>query len=204
MLHPMNASESAPGLRERQKAARRDALVAAAQVLVGENGLDGVTVDDICERAGVSTRTFFNYFESKDDAVLALGPWTADADAVESFASGGPTGVLLDDVEHLVAALVDRPAVGRERMTRAMELARTDHRLLERQVAAFARHHGEVAALVARRLGVDQSHPDADLVTHLVLSLAHTAMVRWDAQGGAGQVREVVPETVERLRALLA
>ena len=72
------------GLRERKKLATRLALHEAALQLVAERGLDHVSVDDIAERADVSPRTFFNYFSSKDDAVLGLDPDGA-AQQVEAF-----------------------------------------------------------------------------------------------------------------------
>ena len=62
------------GLRERKKIATRAALHEAALQLVAERGLDSVSIDDIADRADVSPRTFFNYFSSKDDAVLGLDP----------------------------------------------------------------------------------------------------------------------------------
>jgi AcrR family transcriptional regulator len=61
-----------PGLRERKKEATREALRHAAITLYREQGPQAVTVEDICAKAGVSPRTFFNYFETKDEAVLTL------------------------------------------------------------------------------------------------------------------------------------
>ncbi|GAA2093412.1 TetR/AcrR family transcriptional regulator [Streptomyces albiaxialis] len=58
------------GLRERKKQETRAALRDAAVRLYLERGPTAVTVHDICEAAGVSPRTFFNYFDSKDDAVF--------------------------------------------------------------------------------------------------------------------------------------
>jgi AcrR family transcriptional regulator len=61
-----------PGLRERKKAATRQALGFAAMRLAAERGLDNVLVEDIAEAAGVSARTFNNYFASKYEAICAL------------------------------------------------------------------------------------------------------------------------------------
>jgi AcrR family transcriptional regulator len=61
------------GLRERKKIATRHALGVAAMRLAIERGLDNVLVEDIAEAAGVSTRTFNNYFSSKYEAICALG-----------------------------------------------------------------------------------------------------------------------------------
>ncbi|KZF01057.1 TetR family transcriptional regulator [Rhodococcus sp. EPR-157] len=58
------------GLRDQKKAATRDALGQAAVKLAKERGLDSVTADAIAAEAGVSTRTFHNYFANKEEAVL--------------------------------------------------------------------------------------------------------------------------------------
>jgi AcrR family transcriptional regulator len=74
-LHERLASESEQpaGLRERKKIATRHALGMAAMRLAVERGLDNVLVEDIADAAGVSTRTFNNYFGSKYEAICALG-----------------------------------------------------------------------------------------------------------------------------------
>ena len=60
------------GLRERKKVATRQALGEAAMRLAVERGLDKVLVEDIADAAGVSARTFNNYFASKYEAICAL------------------------------------------------------------------------------------------------------------------------------------
>lgn len=61
------------GLRERKKLAVRRALGSAALRLAIERGLENVTIEDITAAAGVSVRTFGNYFASKYEAICAIG-----------------------------------------------------------------------------------------------------------------------------------
>lgn len=74
-MPPVDAEE---GLRERKKRLTRHAIHHAALTLVTERGLDHVTTDEIAARADVSARTFFNYFPTKDAAVLGMPPDLAD------------------------------------------------------------------------------------------------------------------------------
>ena len=60
------------GLRERKKAATRRSLGVAAMRLAIQRGLENVLVEDIAAEAGVSARTFNNYFASKYEAICAL------------------------------------------------------------------------------------------------------------------------------------
>src|SRR5262245_66376689 len=60
------------GLRVRKKVATREALSWAALRLAAERGLDRVRVDEIAAAAGVSPRTYNNYFSSKEEAICAL------------------------------------------------------------------------------------------------------------------------------------
>ncbi|MFI5956010.1 TetR/AcrR family transcriptional regulator [Cryptosporangium sp. NPDC051539] len=57
--------------RERKKQATRDAIGAAALKLAMELGPENVRVDDIAAAAGVSPRTFNNYFSSREEAICA-------------------------------------------------------------------------------------------------------------------------------------
>lgn len=60
------------GLREQKKRRTRVAMHRAALELVLEEGLANVTVERIARRAGISTRTFFNHWSTKESAILGI------------------------------------------------------------------------------------------------------------------------------------
>ncbi len=66
-------SEQRPSLRERKKLATRAALAKATWRLTIERGYAHTRIEDIAEAAGVSARTFGNYFSGKDEALLSVG-----------------------------------------------------------------------------------------------------------------------------------
>ncbi len=64
--------ENAPSLRERKKAETWQAIHEAAANLALDEDTRHVTVEAIASEAGISPRTFFNYFASKEDAILGV------------------------------------------------------------------------------------------------------------------------------------
>ena len=67
------------GVRERKKLAARTALTKSALKLFRENGFDATTVNEIAQLASMSPRTFFRYFETKEDVVFQDAPRHLDA-----------------------------------------------------------------------------------------------------------------------------
>ncbi|GAA3382371.1 TetR family transcriptional regulator [Cryptosporangium minutisporangium] len=141
-------------MRERTRAAIRDQLADTALTLFVARGFDRVTIDDLVAATGVSRRSFFRYFASKEDIVL---------------------GFMTDLAESLVHALAERPADEGvwESLRRACDpaVARYAHDA-ERMLALFglfeqtpslrARHaekhlhcHAGLTGELAGRLGVD-------------------------------------------------
>jgi AcrR family transcriptional regulator len=85
-----------PGLREQKKQATREALQEAALRLALERGPDNVRVDDIAEAAGVSPRTYNNYFPSREHAIVAA-VIAERASRVAAAVAGRAAGVGLAD-----------------------------------------------------------------------------------------------------------
>jgi AcrR family transcriptional regulator len=134
------------GLRERKKRATRDALADAALRLCVEHGVEQVTVEQVATDAGVSLRTFFNYFSSKEEAVVAGDVATAAA-FVTAFAKRP-----LDEpvIEALRRALLETVAdhLDRARAAQLQALRRTPS-LLPHQIAAYAAQERGLAGAVA-------------------------------------------------------
>lgn len=84
MAHETTEGDRPVGLRERKRRATRAAIERAAITLVDECGYDGVTVAQICDRANVSQGTFFNYFPTKDAAIVGIGVYELDPKTVHA------------------------------------------------------------------------------------------------------------------------
>lgn len=67
---PAPADRPQLGLRERKKLKTREAIRTATYALVGEQGYDATTIEQIADRAEVSPSTVFRYFPTKEDIVL--------------------------------------------------------------------------------------------------------------------------------------
>ena len=65
-------SGGAPTRTDRRRARTRQALIEAARDLIAENGVGGLRVGEITERADVALGSFYNHFDSKDEVVEAI------------------------------------------------------------------------------------------------------------------------------------
>ncbi|KAB1659695.1 TetR/AcrR family transcriptional regulator [Pseudoclavibacter chungangensis] len=140
-----DAGRPTEGLRERKKRLRRQALHDAALRLVEQNGLDGTTVEQICEDVGVSPRTFFNYFPSKSAAALNLRDQVVSPESAERFRNA--TGELMPAVCEL---LVDAMNAGAER-ARIKKLFETQPQIAEPLAQWMGKLKTEFSALIQER-----------------------------------------------------
>lgn len=155
------------GLRERKKQQTRSAIHRSALALVTDHGLAGVTVEQICADAGVSPRTFFNYFPSKADAALGLPVTTVPDEARAAFL--GSEGPLVADLCDLVAQTVSLPADRR----RMKELVRARPEMVPAMLQWMADARQTVLAVAAERVGEDTARTATTLVMAAVIESAH-------------------------------
>jgi AcrR family transcriptional regulator len=156
------------GLRERKKQATRVALGRAAWQLTIERGYDNVRVEDIAAAAGVSVRTFSNYFASKGQALLSVGEDRGQR--IVAALRARPPG---EDLWEALAAATAEQFTGDGEVPRdyassvayPAELASAQRRLSVSIEAALA-------LAIAERTGTD---PERDLYPRLVSAVAVSA-----------------------------
>lgn len=163
-----------PTLRERRRLSTRRDISRAALYLVLEHGLGNVTVDDIAEAAGISPRTFFNYFPSKKSAVLA-GPDPLPDEAVEVFVTDLDTPVP-EGLRRLLDSLDVASAEQRELMSRMQQVITAHPELVPVLHERVMEFEGLLAGVVARRLGTEPGDPRPTVAAAVCTALVRVAM----------------------------
>lgn len=189
------------GLRERKKEATRKALREAALRLAVERGPDQVRVEDIAEAAGVSPRTYNNYFASREHAIVAAV--TADRDTrIAAALAARPAGVRLADA--VVEAVVEQYTNTGEREQEALLLITNRTALRDAFLDSTAGIERSLTAVIAERIGDARAH------TARVLAASVAAAVRIALEGWlrpAGSIGGLVVPSgslPDQLRAALA
>jgi AcrR family transcriptional regulator len=202
------------GLRQRKKLATRHALGRAAMRLAVERGLDNVLVEDIAEAAGVSPRTFNNYFASKYEAICALQQDRAVriGEALRARPAGEP---LWESVTQAVLSEFDpAPEDGglagqqlRERIAGIRLVVSTPALVGEYlKVQGVAQHH--LADAIAERLGSSsQSAMFPQILAGAVSAAMQVALRRWLYSDPPVSLeplmREALRELADGMRAVL-
>lgn len=92
---------------------RRLAIIDAAMTCFARNGIDGATTAEICREAGIGSGTFFHYFPTKLDVLLAILELGMEESAAWfEAAQGEPIEVLLAHVDHTAAEAADERTAG--------------------------------------------------------------------------------------------
>lgn len=97
-------------VRQAKKAATRRALARATAAIARDNGTEALSIATITDQVGVSQRTFHNYFDSKEDAVVEFAIFCVDnlVDIIETLPPGSNSS-LIEAVEQAVIIHLDVP-----------------------------------------------------------------------------------------------
>lgn len=147
MLHSVQEEMS---LREQKRLKTRLRIEDAATSLVDERGFAAVTIEEICEKAGISRRTFFNYFDSKDSAVL-VAPSALFSQDQRAYFLDTPTENLLRLTVELVISHLDGHHADKTIAARRRRIASDP----DAAAASFSRKRAkstEIAELITLRL----------------------------------------------------
>lgn len=199
-----SVSESAESLVERRIRATAHELSRTARRWTAERGLSGFTVEEVCDQVGVSRRTFFNYFASKENAVLGIAVRDDESPALDdAFVAEGPDGPPLlhalvrlaverwfvsgltpDEIPHLQAALRREPRL----LTRLVELSEAKDRAL--------------IQLIAQRQHWAAEDPRARAAAQLMHSLFRGAAPRLAHLRGASELTTALDDDLAVMRQL--
>jgi AcrR family transcriptional regulator len=176
--------ELAPSRRERKKQATRQALHEAAFTLTEECGLAGVTIEAIAGRADVATRTFFNYFASKEDAVLDREPNRPEA-LRQALIGRPPAENALTALRRVMEEEMVRRVLDAERFLRRTRLIRSEPQLQATMAVISEEIEQALVAGIAERTGQSAA---VDFYPALVVSAAwgafKVAHQLWSGHGG--------------------
>jgi AcrR family transcriptional regulator len=196
-----SGSGMVPGARRRSAGETNAAIERAAVELVLEHGYDQVTVDMICEAAGVSQRTFFNHFKTKDAALLGPELPTIDERAAREFiVSDGP---LLAEAVGLVRVSPEQIPIDHRLIAERIRAVSTHPALLARQMERLSAIEGELREIIALRLrrqaadGADVAgaaetpevlESQAELITHMLAGVMRYVGMSWARRSAAGEL----------------
>ena len=191
------------GLRERRRRQTSADIRGAAVRLVRERGFDKVTIDAICAEAGISVRTFFNYFPNKESAIV-YGPSDIPSELVEEFVAAGPASysVVLDELIKLAAHHLRDMPPDRDQAETMLELAKTTPAMLAAFLADLERFQNHLIDIVARRQGMKADEEIPAVISALALTAIRSGIERWTS-GTPEDADDTPLPYVERAAALV-
>jgi AcrR family transcriptional regulator len=207
-----SAAAQEPGLRERKKAQTRAELErAAVELALDHDDIDRVTVDDICARVPVSHRTFFNYFDSKEDALFGLRRAWGDRQLVARELNASYRG---DIVESIIRTLfIALPSETQDAGLREARLLLASRRpgLVNRNLLRLGDLREGLVEAVAEL--IEQEGPistdasvdveaQAEMVVVACIGAVRIAVREWADAGAVGPVEQVADRAVSIARTL--
>lgn len=194
MAEDISPGERAPlDLRSRRRLATASEISEAALHLFETNGVDQTTVVDIALAAGVSPRTFFRYFDTKEQAALVdlgymqdIKDWSTDgANPIDDY-----VGSLLTVVRQALQRLDQSDQ--RRHLLRMARLIRTEPAIKAASLRSDAEHTAILETALRARAGHVIADLDLRVLSRVIGSLIYAATEAWEEGLAAGEVVDLV------------
>ena len=195
------ATTRAPATRRDARTERtRRALTEAALRRFADQGYDATTVDQLAAEAGVTQRTFFHHFPTKE-AVLFGGYEERFQEATAAFRDAAQSGTLADGLHAATTALMTAIETQRDLFLVRGQLYRETPALRATMLRLNDDWIENVAFVVAERLGVDA---DTDVGPRLAATTANganrVAIDLWTASGGRLDLSALADDAFRAIR----
>jgi AcrR family transcriptional regulator len=194
---PSSAAEGG-GTRERKREATRARIAETGLQLFLHNGYEATTLDDIAAAAGISRRSFFSYFKSKDDLVLAWqqAAWQEVCAVVRKVS---PDEAPLHAVRK---TLVANAAQYRHDQMEALDgIMRASETLTIRKQAAYAAQEEMLFEVLCEVWRQPERRAGLRIVAMVAMGAMRLAIEAWRSRPDAGSAAQVLERTFDQIRA---
>lgn len=199
---PLAAPRPLP-LPQRKRQLVRQEIARAAWLLFAERGYEDTTVAEIARAAGISRRSFFRYFSSKEDVVVGTSDALAE-DVLAAFARRPAAEPPLVAIERALRPAIETRLADAAESRAIMSLLRESRTLRRALLERHARLEERLALLIAVRTGADQRRdPTPALLAFLARALLDTAFNVWYDQRPRN-VGAMIEDLFRRLRSVVS
>ncbi|WP_313814349.1 TetR/AcrR family transcriptional regulator [Glutamicibacter sp.] len=197
------------GLSKRMQKTRLS-ITRTARSLTAELGYNGFTIEQLCEKVGISRRTFFNYFPGKLDAIFGHSSDDIPEGAIDRFIAARPAGItgisptLLADT---VALVLEQLTFDEQAIVSSHGIFLVAHKepeLLQRMMQVGPKKEAEFLDLLADREGVAPDHPLLGVLLHAMRYSTMKAIDRFVANAGARSLAEEFMTSLEAAQELFS
>ncbi|HMS49583.1 TetR family transcriptional regulator [Candidatus Neomicrothrix sp.] len=186
------------GLRERKKLERRRSIEVAALNRFGENGFDATTIDEIAADADIAPRTFFSYFPTKEDVVLAdyADRLKRTTDELGRRPASEAPWLALRESFAVVAADYEAQ---RDDLIRRFAIMAVNPSVHARSLQLQAGWEDTVAEVLAQRMGVNAEDIRPRLMSSAALACMRSSLRHWILTGHRRSLPDLVEASFDRL-----
>lgn len=178
---PLTGVPPTEGVRERKRRETLHRIAEVGQRLFLTKGYDGTTLDEIAAAAGISRRTFFSYFRSKDDIIF----FWIDADGANLLSALLKTSPDVQPLDAVRDAMVKHIArYTSEQMIAVDTLMLSSETLLARKQAHYARQEQALFSTLVQVWRQPERRPALQMVAMVAVGAMKIALQNWREQTG--------------------